>query len=422
MRSAADCLPRLSPPAASPAAIAATRRSASGSAEFARYASAVAWITCGPASMLPATLQPSPRRWPHHSMHASPVCAAPGPLAAITWSWRCARPASAAASVATTSTGAWPASSSARPAGPYSGFTSAWVASAPAPRRVCIVSAPTAKKRLAMAMPKRPSPSRARIDQVMETVPGTWSDDRSSRPALPTRRRATCARLPWMTHDRDTHLTTLANGVRVVTLSLPYLDSVAVSVFVRTGSRHESRRLNGISHVVEHMAFKGTAARTCQQINLDAERLGAEVNAHTDKDHTAYHMRGLARHAGPFLHMLGDIVQHSSFPEAELERERQVILHELTEDDDDPMSTAYKLFDRACFGLHPVAQPVIGTRHNIERFTRAELLDYVQRQYTGANVVVGVAGRIDPSAVVREAEAAFGAMPAGAPNGGDAPR
>ena len=104
---------------------------------------------------------------------------------------------------------------------------------------------------------------------------------------------------------------------------------------MRTGSLHESPRLNGISHVVEHMAFKGTHERDCQRINLDAERLGAEVNAHTDKDHTAFHMRGLARHAGDFVRMLGDIVCNGSFPEAELERERQVILHEYVEDEDD---------------------------------------------------------------------------------------
>src|SRR6476659_8242290 len=128
--------------------------------------------------------------------------------------------------------------------------------------------------------------------------------------------------------DRDTTVATLPNGVRIVTLRLPHLESVSVSVFVRTGSRHESPRLNGISHVVEHMAFKGTHERDCRQINLDAERLGAEVNAHTDKDHTAYHMQGMARHAGQFIRMLGDIVLNSSFPEAELERERQVILQE----------------------------------------------------------------------------------------------
>ena len=154
--------------------------------------------------------------------------------------------------------------------------------------------------------------------------------------------------------DPETAVSTLANGVRVIAMRLPHVETVGVSVFMRSGSQHESARLNGISHVVEHMAFKGTHERDCQQINLDAERLGADVNAHTDKDHTAFQMSGLGRDAGRFVAMLGDIVRHCTFPEAELERERQVILHEYLEDEDDALSTAYKLFDRTCFGTHPV--------------------------------------------------------------------
>lgn len=215
--------------------------------------------------------------------------------------------------------------------------------------------------------------------------------------------------------DPDTTITTLPNGVRVLAIELPQLDSASVSIFVRTGSRNESRRLNGISHVAEHMAFKGTSERSCQQINLDAERLGAEVNAHTDKDHTAYHMRGLAEHAPLFVRMLGEIVRDSSFPADELERERQVILAELTETEDDAFDTAFQLFDKACWGAHPLAQPVIGRRRNIEAFTREQLQAYVAQQYTGANTVVAAAGRIDREAIVREAEAALGALPRGEP-------
>ncbi|MEY4751647.1 MAG: hypothetical protein RIQ60_3861 [Pseudomonadota bacterium] len=216
-------------------------------------------------------------------------------------------------------------------------------------------------------------------------------------------------------------VTTLANGARVLTLPMPQLHSAAVSVFVRTGSVHESARLSGISHVVEHMAFKGTAARDCRAINLDAELLGAEVNAHTDKDHTAYHMRGLAQHAPQFITMLGDIVCHSNFPAAELEREREVILQEVLEDEDDPVSTAFKLFDSASWGRHALARPVIGARRCIEGFTREDLLAYVARQYSGANVIVAAAGGIDVEAVCRAAEQAFGAMPGGQPNSIDAP-
>ncbi len=216
--------------------------------------------------------------------------------------------------------------------------------------------------------------------------------------------------------DPDTRVATLSNGVRIVTIALPHLDSASVSVFVRTGSGHESKRLNGISHFAEHMAFKGTETRDCQRINLDAERLGAEVNAHTDKDHTAYHMRGMARDSGEFIRMLGDIVQGSTFPEVELERERQVILHEFIEDEDDALSAAFKLFDKNCYGAHPLAQPVIGTRSNIERFTRDELMGYMQQQYSGANVIVGVAGKVDAAALLEHAQAAFGAMPRGQEN------
>jgi len=216
--------------------------------------------------------------------------------------------------------------------------------------------------------------------------------------------------------DANTSVTTLDNGVRVIVFRLPHMATAAVSVFVRNGSQHESARNNGISHFIEHMAFKGTRTRDCQRINLDAERLGAEVNAHTDKNHTAFHMRGLPRDVGRFLQMLGDIVCQSTFPEAELERERLVLLHEYTEDEDDALSTAFKLFDKACYGEHAVARPVIGSRANIRRLTRTELVTYVQQQYTGANTVVGIAGNVDANQAVAEASAAFGDMSRGSDN------
>jgi len=211
-------------------------------------------------------------------------------------------------------------------------------------------------------------------------------------------------------------VTTLNNGVHVLTLPMPQRETVDVSVFVRSGSQHETKATNGISHFVEHMAFKGTATRDCQRINLDAERLGAEVNAHTDKDHTAFHMSGLRQHAGALLRMLADIVRHSTFPEAELERERQVILHEYADDEEDALSAAFTLFDRTCFGEHPAAWPVIGSRRNIERLTRDQLLGYVRQQYSGANIVVCMAGDLDTDRLLAEAEAAFGDMLAGQAN------
>jgi predicted Zn-dependent peptidase len=286
-------------------------------------------------------------------------------------------------------------------------------------------------------LPARPTPIRAalRNRQGVAHVDLRDGDHRvrigpqmtvTAQPSSPAPPQCGCSRprpmtTTYATTDTDTTLHTLPNGVRVVAITLPQLDSAQVSVFVRTGSQHESTALNGISHMVEHMAFKGTHERDCQRINLDAESLGAEVNAHTDKDHSAFHMYGRAADATRFVEMLGDIVLHSSFPRDELERERQVILHELVEDEDDPMSTAFKLFDRACFGTHPLGQSVIGTRHNIKRFTREELLDYTRRQYTGANIVVGVAGAVDAQAVVRQVQRSFGELHRGSENRVPAP-
>ena len=216
-----------------------------------------------------------------------------------------------------------------------------------------------------------------------------------------------------MTMMLDAVLTTLPNGVRVLVSPRPHAATVSVGVFVRWGSAHESARSNGIGHVLEHMAFKGTLRRNAAALNLAAERLGAEVNAHTDKDHTAYYMRGLPGHEAELLQLLGEIVLEPTLPADELERERQVLLHEFTEDADDPLSTAFKLFDSACFGAHAWARPVIGTRRNIERFTRDELIAHRQAGYTAPNLIVAAAGPLDPALIVREAERAFGGMASG---------
>lgn len=212
-------------------------------------------------------------------------------------------------------------------------------------------------------------------------------------------------------------LATLPNGLRVVAIPMPWRATVSLSVFIRTGSLHESAKLNGISHVVEHMAFKGTATRDCQQINLDAERLGAEVNAHTDKDHTAFHLEGLPQDLPAFVAMLADLVLAPSFPADELERERRVIEQEFGEFEDDPVTQAFQLFDRACYGQsHPAGQPVIGKRVNLARFTRDDLLAYVGAQYTAGNVVVAAAGNVDFEAFVEAVTQHFSGMPSCAPN------
>lgn len=204
---------------------------------------------------------------------------------------------------------------------------------------------------------------------------------------------------------------TLANGVRLLAIHLPHVQSASVGVFLRVGSRDETPDTNGIGHVLEHMAFKGTATRSVQAINLDAERLGADVNAYTSKDTTAYYMTGLGRHVARFLEMTADIVLNSTFPDAELVRELEVIRQEAIEYEEDPQDSSSDLLDRAIWGEHAMGMPVIGTVENIERFTRADLVAHVKSHYVAGNTVVAAAGNFDVDAFLALGERLFAGMP-----------
>jgi predicted Zn-dependent peptidase len=206
-------------------------------------------------------------------------------------------------------------------------------------------------------------------------------------------------------------LQTLANGVRLLAIPVPHVQSASVGVFLRVGSRDETPASNGISHVLEHMAFKGTATRSVQEINLDAERLGADVNAFTSKDTTGYFMSGLGRHVPQFLEMTADIVLNSTFPEVELKRELDVIRQEAIEYAEDPQESSSELLDRAIWGEHPMGMPVIGTVENIERFTRDDLVRHVGSHYHAENTVVAAAGHFDIDAFFAQAAGLFAAMP-----------
>ena len=211
--------------------------------------------------------------------------------------------------------------------------------------------------------------------------------------------------------DRTTTvLQTLSNGVRLLAIHIPHVQSVSVGVFLRVGSRDETPVTNGISHVLEHMAFKGTTTRSVQAINLDAERLGADVNAFTGKDTTGYFMTGLGRHAGQLLSMTADIVLNSTFPDGELQRELEVIRQEAIEYDEDPEDASSEMLDRAIWGDDPMGMPVIGTVGNIEGFTRHDLVGHVQAHYVADKTVVTAAGNFDVDAWMALAVELFAAM------------
>jgi predicted Zn-dependent peptidase len=216
-------------------------------------------------------------------------------------------------------------------------------------------------------------------------------------------------------------LRTLANGLTVLAVPMRQLASASVAVFVRAGSRDETAAQAGISHFLEHMAFKGTRSRTVQAINYAAESLGADMNAYTDKDATCYHLEGLATHAPQMLELLADIVLGSTFPADELEREREVILQECTEYDEDPEQLSYTLLDEALWGDQPMGRRIIGTPATIGAIGRGDLQAHVRQHYVAGRVVVAAAGNIDVEGFFAQAEALFTGMPGANPSSAPQP-
>lgn len=211
----------------------------------------------------------------------------------------------------------------------------------------------------------------------------------------------------------QTKIVTMANGIRILMVNQPGVESVTIGAFVNVGSRNESKKLNGISHFLEHMAFKGTEKRGYLDISSDIERLGANMNAYTSEDRTAYHMSGLKNHLPIFVELLSDILINSTLPEDEIENERGVIIQEYERSSDDPGRTSYALFDKAAYGDTPLGRMILGTKSNIKRFTRDELMGYQKAHYTGKNMIVAVAGNVDFDNAVALIEQHFSAIAPG---------
>lgn len=208
-------------------------------------------------------------------------------------------------------------------------------------------------------------------------------------------------------------ISTMNNGVRIVVYPMPSIHSLSAGVFVGTGSRNETPQNNGISHFLEHMAFKGTSRRSAQELNLTVEQLGASMNAGTSKDTTAFFINGLSRHTSDILALLAEIVCEPTFPEHEIDRERQVILQEYLECSEDPEDLAQELLWSATYRGQAMSMPILGSRANIGAFTTQDLRRYVQEQYTGSNIVIAVAGNVDAEQVIKQCERLFSGLPSG---------
>lgn len=204
----------------------------------------------------------------------------------------------------------------------------------------------------------------------------------------------------------------LSNGITLVVETHPHVRAASVGVWVRVGSSDETPAQNGLSHFIEHMVFKGTQRRTPFQIATVLESLGGDLNAFTDREVTCFHATVLNEHVHLALDVLSDLVLHPLFPEDQFDRERKVILQELSLVEEAPDDWINDLYFEAVWPTHPLGRPVLGSAASLKGLTRKKLQAFYEKHYRAQSMVISVAGNVDFDEIRDQAEKLFGAAPA----------
>ncbi|MES0869246.1 M16 family metallopeptidase [Pseudovibrio denitrificans] len=211
-------------------------------------------------------------------------------------------------------------------------------------------------------------------------------------------------------------LTKLENGLTVVTDQMEYLKTTALGVWVKAGSRSEGEQENGITHLLEHMAFKGTTKRNAREIAEEIEAVGGEMNASTSVEHTNYYVRTLADDVPLGLDILSDILQDSIIDADELAREKHVILQEIGAAQDTPDDQVFDVLLETAWPNQPLGRPILGTPETVNGFSADAIRQYVERKYTASDMVLAAAGAVEHEALVDLARANFSKLSNSAPD------
>ncbi|MEW6121011.1 MAG: pitrilysin family protein [Pseudomonadota bacterium] len=204
--------------------------------------------------------------------------------------------------------------------------------------------------------------------------------------------------------------TRLDNGITVVSDAMPHLGTASLGIWVGAGSRDESESEHGISHLLEHMAFKGTRRRSARRIAEEIEQVGGDINAATSVEQTSYNVRVLGEDVGLGLDILSDILTEPAFAPEELQREKNVIVQEIGAVMDTPDDLVFDLFQEAAFPGQSVGRSILGTPDTVRGFDRDRLGSYLGRTYRGPHMVVSAAGAVDHDHLVAEAQARLGGL------------
>lgn len=213
-------------------------------------------------------------------------------------------------------------------------------------------------------------------------------------------------------HDPAVSLTTLPSGLRIVSERMAHAATVSLGIWIGAGARDELPHEHGLAHLLEHMAFKGTARRTALQIAEEIESVGGDLNAATSVEYTCYTARVLGQDLPLAVDILADILTRPSLTEEELAREKGVILQEIGAVQDTPDDLVYDRFLQAAFPEQPLGRPILGTAETVKRFTPEAIRAYLGRHYHAGNMVLAAAGAVDHDELVALAEQALAGLPA----------
>jgi predicted Zn-dependent peptidase len=216
--------------------------------------------------------------------------------------------------------------------------------------------------------------------------------------------------------DEPIQVTRLPSGLTVVTERMDRVETVSAGAYVATGSRNETVDENGVSHFLEHMAFKGTESRSAAAIAEEVEAVGGHINAYTAREQTAYYVKLLKEDTALGFDILGDILTHSAFEPEELERERSVILQEIGQANDTPDDIIFDYFQATAFPDQSLGRAVLGSADVIKGMGRSMLTGYMGRNYTHKNIVIAAAGKLRHEAILDLVDKHFGDLPHGVPS------
>ena len=217
-----------------------------------------------------------------------------------------------------------------------------------------------------------------------------------------------------MTTERNLRRTELPNGMIILTERMDYLRSVAMGVWIKSGSRCEPAETNGISHFVEHMLFKGTRSRTAQHIAREMDSIGGNLDAFTGKETICFNVKSLSDHVPIAMDVLADLVLNPVFAPTDIERERGVILEEIKIDEDNPDILVQELFTQSFWKGHPLGWPILGTTETVSRLDQKQLVDYHGDRFHGGNIVFSAAGNLEHDQFVEAVAGKFSALAGGA--------